>query len=158
MFDVLIYLFKHYSIDVNSFQPGQEKLAEELLGAGFLGDEVSKAFTWLDELFSTSEQGHYLSSWQSSPSHTLRTFSHHESSRLTLEVQVLLSRLVHVGLLDEYSRELVIDRIMALESKKVSIEYVNYIILMTLSTFSEFSDLDDWVNSVVSEKKLGIIH
>jgi len=48
MLEVLIYLFENYIIDGVSFEPGHDELAEELVGAGFAGEEIDKAFVWLD--------------------------------------------------------------------------------------------------------------
>ena len=35
MLEVLIYLFENYIVDGVSFEPGQDELAKELVGAGF---------------------------------------------------------------------------------------------------------------------------
>jgi len=56
MLEVLIYLFENYIIDGVSFEPGHDELAEELVGAGFAGEEIDKAFVWLEDLMDICEQ------------------------------------------------------------------------------------------------------
>ena len=56
MLEVLIYLFENYIVDGVSFEPGQHELAQELEGAGFAGEEIDKAFVWLEDLMDICEQ------------------------------------------------------------------------------------------------------
>ena len=64
MLEVLIYLFENYIINSDSFDPGQEELAKELIGAGFPDGEVDKAFVWLEGLLDVCERDSGEFSWQ----------------------------------------------------------------------------------------------
>jgi uncharacterized protein Smg (DUF494 family) len=48
MFEILIYLFESY-FDAGSY-PEPDKLSRKLSAAGFEGDEISEALTWLSAL------------------------------------------------------------------------------------------------------------
>jgi len=48
MFEILMYLFESY-FDAGSY-PEPDKLSRKLSAAGFEGDEISEALTWLSAL------------------------------------------------------------------------------------------------------------
>lgn len=159
MLEVLIYLFENYVIDGSSFEPGQDELAKELVGAGFPDEEVDKAFVWLEGLLSSCEsEEHKHHSWQSEATTSIRFYSEDESQRLKSDGQALLIRLVSVGLLDFYSRETVIERVMALESVDVTLDHIKWVVLMVLSNRPGFDEIAEWAEVVVSDDLLPVIH
>jgi Smg protein len=158
MLEVLIYLFENYVIDGSSFEPGQDELAKELVGAGFPDEEVDKAFVWLEGLLSSCESEDHKQSWQSEATTSIRFYSDDESLRLKSEGQSLLIRLVSAGLLDLYSRETVIDRVMALESADVTLDHIKWVVLMVLSNRPGFDEIAEWAEVVVSDDLLPVIH
>lgn len=157
MLEVLIYLFENYIIDSDTFEPGQKELAEELAGAGFPGEEIEKAFVWLEDLLDVIEQDAELPAVQFG-SNAIRFYTREEAERLTVEGQSLLTRLVEVGVLDAWSRETVIDRVMALDSLDVDIDHIKWVVLMVLSNKPDFAEIADWAEVVVSEDLVPIIH
>jgi Smg protein len=158
MLEVLIYLFENYVIDGTSFEPGQDELAKELVGAGFPDVEVDKAFVWLEGLLSSCESEDHMQSWQSEATTSIRFYSDDESLRLKSDGQALLIRLVSAGLLDLYSRETVIDRVMALESADVTFDHIKWVVLMVLSNRPGFDEIAEWAEVVVSDDLLPVIH
>lgn len=157
MLEVLIYLFENYIIDGVSFEPGQDELAKELVGAGFCGEEIDKAFIWLEDLLDICEQDEAQRGY-SQTSHSIRFFTDDERQRFSLEGQSLLMRLVNVGVLDQYSREMVVDRVMALDSADVSIDHIRWVVLMVLSNQPGFFEIAEWAEVVISEDSLPVIH
>lgn len=157
MLEVLIYLFQNYIIDGASFGSGQDQLTEELVGAGFGGEEIDKAFVWLEDLLVVCEQdeSQYL---QKQTSTAVRIYTDEENALLKLAGQSLLTRLTNVGLLDQFSREMVIDRVMALESEDVNIEHIKWVVLMVLSNQPGFAEIAEWAEVVVSEEFAPVIH
>ena len=143
MLEVLIYLFENYIVDGVSFEPGQDELAKELVGAGFAGEEIDKAFVWLEDLLDICEQDGSRHS-QRHASSSLRFYTDDEAQRLNIEGQSLLSRLVNVGVLDQFSREMVIDRVMALDSREVNIDHIKWVVLMVLSNQPGFAEIAGW--------------
>jgi Smg protein len=158
MLEVLIYLFENYIIDGNSFEPGQEELAKELVSAGFPGDEVSKAFVWLEGLLDVCERDPSKVSWQPQAASSIRFYTKDESDRLKSAGQSLLARLLSTGLLDQLSRETVVDRVMALESQDITFDHIKWVVLMVLSNQPGFAEIAEWAEIVVSEDLLPAIH
>lgn len=157
MLEVLIYLFENYIIDGDTFEPDQEELAQELAGAGFAGEEIEKAFVWLEDLLVIAEPD-VTQAAQAYASSSMRFYTKEEVARLKVEGQSLLTRLVDAGVLDQWSRETVIDRVLALDSPDVDIGHIKWVVLMVLSNQPDFAEIADWAEVVVTGEKLPVIH
>jgi Smg protein len=131
VFDVLIYLFQNYMDGGEDLSPDPDTLRDELLEAGFPGKEVSRAFEWLESLAEQQPIG-------SSSSPSFRVFSHQEKSRLDTDCRGFLMFLEQSGILSSTSRELVIDRLMALHDDPITLENLKWVVLMIL--FSQPSE------------------
>jgi Smg protein len=125
VFDVLIYLFENYMDDEAAPAADPDAIRSELLEAGFPHKEINKAFDWLESL---AEQKPISSS--SLPA--FRVFSQDECARLDTECRGLLMYLEQSGILSPASRELAIDRAMALQEEAISLENLKWIVLMVL--------------------------
>ncbi len=128
VFDVLMYLFENYLDSESELAPDQESLTVELLEAGFPQAEVDKAFDWLEGLALQQNQDDL----DRENNHSIRLFTRHEAERLDLECRGLLLFLEQRGILDPFNRELVLDRVMALDTEEISLEQLKWIILMVL--------------------------
>ena len=131
VFDVLMYLFENYMDDGQEFNPDQESITVELTEAGFPRGEIHKAFTWLEELSALRDQkpeGMHAASSQGA----IRCYSAEEKAQMNRDCRGLLLRLEQRGVLDSYTRELVVDRVMALEAGEVDMEQLKWIALMVL--------------------------
>ena len=155
MLEVLIYLFENYIVDGVIFEPEQEKLAEELLGAGFPNEEINKAFAWLEDLLDVCEQeGQTIQQ----SNNAFRFYTPDELQQLNVDGLALITRLVNVGVLDQFLREMVIDRVMALDSVQVNIDHVRWVILMVLSNRPGFDDIAEWAEVIVTDDMVPVIH
>jgi Smg protein len=65
---------------------------------------------------------------------SLRLYSTAEMARLSVECRGLLLSLEETEILNPTQRELVIDRLLALEVEDLSIEQVRWVVLMVLSS------------------------
>ena len=130
LIDVLIYIYENYMDSEESVPVDQITLEEELLQAGFQKGEVSKAFNWLDEL--AWRQGSLIEYGAATPNHSTRILSDREQQKMDLEIQGLLLNLEHSGILDPMSRELVIERCMAIETEELSTDDVKWVVLLVL--------------------------
>ena len=155
--EVLIYIFENYIVDGISFESGQDELAEELIGAGFSGEEVDRAFIWLEDLIANCEQDE-TQRLSSQTSQSIRFFTIEEHKRLGLDGQSLLLRLFNTGVLDQYSREMVIDRVMALDFAELHLDHIRWVVLMVLSNRPGFHEISEWAEVVVGEKLMPVIH
>jgi len=141
--DLLMYLFENYIYDEPDATPDREVLSDSLEEAGFTTNEIERAFAWLDEL---AEQRRLVAANASDatptegipqfPSNQIpkscRVFTTKEVERLDLDARGLLLYLENMGVLDSISRELVIDRLMALDADEVSMDDVKWVVLMVL--------------------------
>ena len=145
--DVLIYLFQNYMDGESEIASDQESLTEELVEAGFSEGEVDKAFHWLEGLTTLPE--HKLLRESGQPA-SMRIFARSEQERLSVECRGFLIFLEQTGILDRVSRELVIDRIMALESGDTDLDHLKWVVLMVLFN-QPGQDTNNWIEDMVLE-------
>jgi len=130
VFDVLMYLFENYMEDGPEFHPDQETLATELTQAGFPKGEISKAFSWLEGLAALREQDNRLP--LCGRADALRHYTAQEAEKLNSDCRGFILFMEQSGLLDTRTRELVIDRAMALEVEEIALDQLKWVILMVL--------------------------
>lgn len=129
--DILIYLFENY-LDTDGAedagpQPTRDALREELENAGFAETGIERALEWLEGL--AGETGVPVGD---AHKRSFRVFSGYEQARLALEVRGYILHLENIGILSTQQRELVIDRLLALEAEEIDIEQVKWVVLMVL--------------------------
>lgn len=147
--DVLMYLFENYMDDDIAMNEDPEILKSQLMEAGFLGSEIKKAFTWLEDL-ATLQAGS-----DSRPAHTsrsIRVFHPDEEKKLDIDCRGFLMFLEQMGVLNSDSRELVIDRIMALESDEIDLDQVKWVVLMVLFNQPGLEEAFTWMENMVMEE------
>jgi Smg protein len=126
--DVLMYLFENYFYDETEDQPDRASLEQNLHEAGFTNGEIEKAFKWLDGL---AEQ-RFQPEFKMHTDEPVRVFVDSEINRLDTDCRDFLMYLSNCGVLDAQRRELVLDRLMALESEEIYLEDVKWVVLMVL--------------------------
>ena len=141
--DVLMYLFENYQSGEFSDADNQATLRDELVAAGFPEDEVRHAFTWLDGLAQQRQLPLIFG-----PSGSIRVFAREELERLSSECRGFLLYLEQLGILSAQTRELVIDRLMAINDE-IDLERVKWVCLMVLINQPEgeeaFASLEEMV-------------
>jgi Smg protein len=138
--DLLIYLFENYMSTDDEPRPDRNTLKVELEKAGFAEPDIERALEWLDGL-SGEQLGKVAEA-------AVRVFSSQELVRLDTDVRGYLMYLENVRILSGTERELVIDRLMALEADEIDIEQVKWVVLMVLfsqpgqeSAYAQMEDL-----------------
>lgn len=126
--DVLMYLFENYMYEEPEADPDRDSLQSSLLQAGFSQGEINKAFDWLEGL---ADQRH-LGSVKTRPGGPIRVYSDLEAQRLDTECRGFLQFLENAGVIDSIRRELIIDRVMALDAEEVDLEDLKWVVLMVL--------------------------
>jgi len=127
MLDVLIYLLEEYENDEES---EREFLTNELVTAGFGSTEIGRAWGWLDELAEQMKSSNQITAF--SKLHSTRVLSNFEKARLSTEAQSFLMELQNSVLIDTVTYELILDRLIALDSdtKELNMEQVRWVVLM----------------------------
>ena len=126
--DVLMYLFENHFYDEPDEQHDRDSMEESLHEAGFTNGEIEKAFRWLDGLAEQRFQPEFKM-FSDAP---VRVFVESEITRLDTNCRDFLMYLSNCGILDAQRRELVLDRLMALESDEILLEDVKWVVLMVL--------------------------
>ena len=141
--DLLIYMFENYMSADDEPRPDRVTLKTELEKAGFAEFDVERAMEWLDGL-----SGDQLGKVAEATARAVRIFSGHELLRLDTDVRGYLMHLENLRILSAPERELVIDRLMALDADEIDIEQVKWVVLMVLfsqpgqeSAYAQMEDL-----------------
>jgi len=153
--DVLVYLFENYMVDETDFDHDQASLEGELQKAGFREGEITKAFSWIEGL---SEMQNEAAPFQLHGNPSLRIFTDRECEKLDLECRSLLLYLEQTGVLDHHSRELVIDRIMALGTEETDTDIVKWVVLMVLFNQPGQEAAYAWMEDYVFEETASRLH
>jgi len=144
--DVLMYLFDNFIEEDIEFSPDQDALKTQLKEAGFRGQEVDKAFDWLEGLTLQKDSNESTSS---SDKKSMRLFNDVELEKLDAECRGFLLYLEHAGVLNLHERELVIDRVMALETDEINIQQLKWVVLMVLFNQPDKEAAITWMEDIV---------
>lgn len=126
--DVLMYLFETYVDTEEDPEPDQNELRAELARAGFGDSEIERALDWLDGL--TTDQQNLA--FSKHPAHGTRVYNEVEESRLDVACRGYIAYLEQIGILTPLQREILIDRLLALETADIDVEQIKWVVLMVL--------------------------
>ncbi|HTY92285.1 MAG TPA: DUF494 domain-containing protein [Steroidobacteraceae bacterium] len=129
--DILIYVFDRYMLEDTSEVPERDDLARDLELMGFGAASVERALDWLADLAEVRLQGAEAPP-RGNPS--LRLYSDGELARLSTESRGFLMHLERHGILTPVQREVVLDRLLALDSEELDTEQIKWVVLMVLSS------------------------
>jgi len=153
--DILMYLFENHMDDDEEMEPDQASLHNELTEAGFEQQEITKAFTWLEGLNDLQD---IAPSAPLKHGKTFRIFHPEELKRVDQQCQGFLVSLEQFGILDDISRELVLDRIMALDTPEIDLEQVKWIVLLVLFNQPGQEAAFAWMENLVFQEHEGTTH
>ena len=134
MFEILMYLFESY-FDAGSY-PEPDKLSRKLSAAGFEGEEISEALTWLSALQEQNPDSYPESLVHSGQRH----FAEMELQLIGNEARQFLMFAEQQHLISAVEREMIIDRSVALKQENLALDKLKLIMLMVL--WNRHQDLD----------------
>ncbi|MGF1683452.1 DUF494 family protein [Photobacterium minamisatsumaniensis] len=147
MMDILMYLFETYIQSDAELMVDQDELSEELLRAGFHQEDIYKALSWLEKLAALQET-EITPYMNTSAVTSVRIYTELEMTRLDVFCRGFLIYLEQVHVLGADTREMVIDRVMELDTADFSLDDLKWIILMVLfnapgneSAYSQMEEL-----------------
>ncbi len=152
--DVLMYLFERYADDDHDAYPDREELQTRLIEAGFSTSEIEKAFKWLDDLSDYQQKSRLDPSTPAS----FRLYHASETERIDRDCRGFLMFLEHTGVLTPTRRELVIDRIMALDTDDLDLEQLKWIVLMVLMNLPGAETAYSWMEGLVFNDSTAYLH
>jgi Smg protein len=127
--DILIYVFDRYMLDEAPELLERDDLARDLERAGFARTHVERALEWLAEL-----AGEHARPTMPGDARSVRIFSECEVVRLSTECRGFLMTLERLGVLSPAQREIVVDRMLALDADELDTEQLKWVVLMVLSS------------------------
>jgi len=146
--DVLVYLFQNYMSDSTGVQSDRDSVQHELLEAGFPGHEITQAFDWLEGL--TVQQEYAVTNNERS----FRVYTAQESTKLDSECQGYLLFLEQTGILNAQTRELIIDRVMALHADDFDLQQLKWVILLVLFNRPGQEEAYAWMEDMVFDEAI----
>ena len=130
--DILIYVFDRYMLEDDPHVPARGHLARDLERAGFARAIVERALDWLTDLAFGHTRTPAVAADAERPA--VRVFSDSELARLSRDCRGLLLRLERAHVLTAQQREIVIERMLALDADEPDTEQLKWVVLMVLSS------------------------
>lgn len=152
--DVLMYLFETYVDTDEDPEPDQNELRDELASAGFGDVEIDRALDWLDGLADHQD----VLTYNAETAHGTRVYNEIEQERLDTECRGYIAYLEQIGILSPPQREILVDRLLALDAPDIDVEQIKWVVLMVL--FSQpgqelaYARMED----LVFEENPGVLH
>jgi len=139
--DILIYVFDRYMLTDTPDVPERDELALDLERAGFDEDCVERALDWLADLAGERDRP----ALEGAGTRAMRIFTDSERARLPSDCRGYLLSLERTGILSPQQREIVIERLLALDgsssmnsgtsfNEELDVSQLKWVVLMVLSS------------------------
>ncbi len=148
--DVLMFLFENY-LTVDLGMPEDEAtLVCELEEAGFQATNIHKAFDWLGELAEINQDNEMVSEASLG---SFRVFAEQELFKLDVSCRGFLLQLEEIGLLDPSTRELILERAMAIEGGQLSLQQFKRIVGLVMINSRRQEEALLWLDDLIYDEK-----
>lgn len=131
MFDVLMYLFETYIHSDIKMQVDQDSLTKDLTDVGFHQEDIYNALGWLERL-ADYQDGIVEPLQMLNDPLSIRIYTGQESLILDAECQGFILFLEQMQVLNIETREMVIERVTALDTQSFDLDDLKWVILMVL--------------------------
>ncbi len=157
MFDVLMYLFETYIHNEAEMGDDQDRLADELTDAGFHREDIYNALSWLEKL-ADYQEGLVEPILLANDPLSMRIYTNEESKRLDAESRGFLLFLEQIQVLNLETREMVIERVMALDTPDFDLEDLKWVILMVLFNIPGCENAYQQMEELLFDANEGMLH
>lgn len=155
MFEILMYLFENYMDGSVALNTDEDIIVTELEQAGFTRGEIGRALDWLDGLNRVQETAE---TGVPSTSRAMRHYTPEETGRFGVEGKGFLLYLEQLGILDTMTREVVIDRLMALDAREVDMGRIKWVVLIALFNQPDKKSALSLLQDMVLSESCDILH
>jgi len=142
--DVLMFLFEEYLGDSNETMDERNQMQVRLEEFGFQHHEIDQAFDWLEDLATLRESDEYVPV----NANSIRIYSDFEKNILDDESIGFLMYLEQSDVLTPVTRELILDRIIAL-GHPLDVEQLKWIVMIVLHTHPGEENAFAWMEGLV---------
>ena len=144
--DVLQYIFERFQeetfVEINQTQ----SLVKELKNVGFRIGEIDSALDWLDGLLDASENP---LNFEQTSKQNIRIYHPFELRYFSVEARGFLYFLEQAGVLDNHSREAVIERVLALDSlNAIDLDELKWVVNMVLFNIPGKEEAAIWLDNI----------
>lgn len=154
--DVLMYLFENIISDENPIFPENEHMFDRLEDLGFPHHDILLAFDWLEDLaeihtdlLSSSENGPIINTG------SVRVYSELEKMLLDIHCISFLIHLEQNQVITALSREVILDRVIALDVE-LELEQLKWIIMIVLYSQPGEENAYAWMENLIFDTNDGI--
>ncbi|MGL4475616.1 MAG: DUF494 family protein [Shewanella sp.] len=156
MFDILMYLFENYVHSEVDLTVDEDELTQELTRAGFHQADILKALTWLERLGELQEGDKpYLCNHKQT---SFRIYTDAEMAKIDVECRGFILFLEQIQVLNVETREMVIDRVMALDETVMVLDDLKWVILMVLFNVPGYESAYEQMEDLIFEEPVGMLH
>lgn len=150
-----MYLFENYMDGSVALNADQEVIYSELEQAGFSASEIGRALDWLDGLNRAQEMVQYVAP---GTLHAIRHYMAEECELLSVEVRGFLLYLEQINILDPVTREIVIDRIVALDPREIDLGRAKWVVLIALFNQPDKKSALSLLQDMILSDAFGALH
>lgn len=157
MFDVLMYLFETYIHSEAEMRVDQDKLTSDPTDAGFDREDIFNALVWLEKL-ADYQDGLTEPMQLAADPLSMRIFTAEESQRLDADCRGFLLFLEQIQVLNLETREMVIERVLALDTAEFELEDLKWVVLMVLFNIPGCENAYQQMEELLFEANEGMLH
>ena len=151
--DVLMYLFENIIGEDIPFDADNVVVFDRLEEMGFPQHEILRAFDWLQDLADIEQNP----SSETDLTTSVRVYSELEMLLLDSESIGFLMYLEQSGLLTPATRELIMDRVIALDVE-LDVEQLKWIVMIVLYSHPDEENAFAWMESMVFDPIVSYMH
>ncbi|WMI90833.1 DUF494 family protein Smg [Escherichia coli] len=158
MFDVLMYLFETYIHSEAEMRVDQDKLSGILPMRVLSGKtSITPCLMWLEKL-ADYQEGLVEPMQLASDPLSLRVYTEEECQRLDASCRGFLLFLEQIQVLNLETREMVIERVLALDTAEFDLEDLKWVILMVLFNIPGCENAYQQMEELLFEVNEGMLH
>lgn len=156
LFGLLLYVFENYPQLDHTNDSKREAITEEMINYGFNKKDVDQIMEWFKtlnqqrQLLTNSNLKHDTSSH--------RVFSPRECDCMTPEARSRLLQLQQQGYIDTVTRELVLDRMIALDEPSLDAPEIDWLVLVVMYQDSDQPHQRRLIEDMVMLEESSICH
>ncbi len=157
MFDVLIYLFETYIHTETEMSVDQDRITRDLSDAGFDREDIYNALQWLEKL-ADYQEGLVEPMQLANDPLSMRVYTDEECQRLDANCRGFLLFLEQIQVLNLDTREMVIERVTALDTEDFELEDLKWVVLMVLFNVPGCENAYQQMEELLFEVNDGMLH
>jgi Smg protein len=152
-----MYLFETYIHSEAEMRVDQDKLTDDLTDAGFHREDIYNALNWLEKL-ADYQDGLVAPILLTTDPLSMRIYTEEESQRLDASCRGFILFLEQIQVLNLETREMVIERIMALDTFEFDLEDLKWVVLMVLFNIPGCENAYQQMEELLFDVNEGMMH